>query len=99
MNISQDRIWYKASLTPLAVGLFTESFYPEPKRGSLAQHVFFTQVDATPTAQKVIIASRIAENSVRMVTRQLAEKCLVPGVKATKAEMQLLNEISKNLKI
>jgi len=99
MNISQDKIWYKASLTPLAAGLFTDSFYPEPKRGSKIQSVFFTQVDSTPTCQKVIIASRISENSIRMVTRQLAEMCLIPTGKATKSEMIQLNEISKNLKI
>lgn len=98
-KVITDRLWYKAKLTPMAAGLFTDGFYPEPKRGSGAQHVYFTQIDSTPTAQKVVVASKLSEAGLRMMTRELAERCLEPGVKATKAEMKLLNEISKNLKV
>ena len=94
-----DRLWYKAKLTPMAAGLFTEAFYPTPKRGSGAQYVFFTQVDVTPTAAKVVVASKMSEAGLRMLTRDLAEKCLIPGDKASKAEMIELNELSKNLKL
>lgn len=94
-----DRLWYKAKLTPMAAGLFTDAFYPTPKRGSGAQYVFFTQIDTTPTASKVVVASKLNEAGLRMMTRDLAEKCLVPGEKATKAEMATLNELSKNLKL
>lgn len=93
-----DRLWYKAKLTPVAAGLFTDAFYPTPKRGTGAQYVYFTQIDTTPTAQKVIVASKMNEAGLRMMTRDLAEKCLIPGEKATKAEMLQLNELSKNLK-
>lgn len=98
-NEVTNHLWYRAKLTPVAAPLFTEAFYPERKRGTGAQYVFFTQVDVTPTAQKVIIASKFSENGIRMMTRDLAEKCLIPGAKATKAEMTALNELSKNLKI
>ena len=94
-----QRQWYKAKLTPMAAGLFTEAFYPTPKRGSGAQFVYFTQIDTTPTTQKVVIASKLSEAGLRMMTRDLAEKCLIPGSKASKAEMATLNELSKNLKV
>jgi len=94
-----DRLWYKAKLTPMAAGLFTEAFYPTPKRGSGAQYVFFTQVDVTPTASKVVVASKLNEAGLRMMTQDLAKMCLIPGDKATKAEMATLNELSKNLKV
>ena len=95
-----DRLWYKAKLSPVAAGLFTDAFYPTPKRGTGAQYVFFTQIDNnTPSSQKVIIASKLNEAGLRMMTRDLAEKCLIPGEKATKAEMSQLNELSKNLKL
>ena len=93
-----EREWYKAKLSPIAVGLFTDAFYPEPKRGTKAQYVFFTQIDTTPLQQKVIIASKFNEAGLRMMTKDLALKCLIPGAKATKAEMAQLNELSKNLK-
>lgn len=94
-----DRLWYKATLAAPAAALFTDSFYPEPKRGSGAQHVFFTQVDNTPQSQKVIVASKMTASGLRILTRDLALACLIPGSKATKAEMSKLNELSKNLKL
>lgn len=94
-----QHIWFKAKLTPMASGLFTEAFYPEPKRGSGAQYVYFTQVDVTPSNHKVIVASRLEESGIRMLTGDLALKCLIPDVKATKAEMATLNDLSQNLRI
>lgn len=94
-----ERLWYKATLAPAAASIFTDSFYPEPKRGSGAQHVYFTQVDLTPNSQKVIVASKLESSGLRMMTKTLAQACLIPGAKATKAEMQTLNELSKNLKL
>lgn len=94
-----ERLWYKAKLSPIAAGLFTDAFYPTPKRGTGAQYVFFTQIDTTPLQQKVIVASKLNEAGLRMMTKDLAQKCLIPGDKATKAEMAQLNELSKNLKL
>jgi hypothetical protein len=94
-----DRIWYKATLTPMAQGIFTESFYPEAKKRTGNQYVFFTQADVTPAARKVIVASKFSEAGVRMMTQELALKCLIPVAKATKAEMQKLNQISTQVKL
>ena len=94
-----QRVWYKASLTPVAQGLFTESFYPDPKKGSGNQYVYFTQADVTPSARKVIVASKMAESGVRMMTQELAQACLIPLSKATKAEMSRLNDLTSNLKL
>lgn len=89
--------WYKASLTPIATGLFTEAFYPDSTKGE--KFVYFTQVDITPTLSKVIVASKLSEAGIRMMTLDLARRCLIPGNKATKAEMVILDELSNKLKV
>ena len=83
----------------MATGLFTEAFYPAAKRGTGAQFVFFTQIDVTPSTHKIVVASRLAESGVRLMTQELASKCLIPSEKATKAEMAKLNELTINIKI
>ena len=92
-----DRIWYKALLTPMSRGIFTDAFYPETKNGS-KPFVYFTQVDVTPAASKVIVASRFAESGIRMMTKDLAKFCLEPKSKASKADMLQLNTLTMNLK-
>lgn len=83
----------------MAQGIFTDAFYPEPKKGSGAQYVFFTQEDVTPAARKVIVASKMHENGVRMMTQDLAQACLIPTTKASKAEMAQLDALTIHLKI
>lgn len=92
-----SRVWYKAKLLPAAQSIFTEGFYPEPKKRTGSQYVFFTQVQASPTNAKVLIASRLAENSFRMLTTELAKHCLEPQEKATRAEMEALDRLSNHL--
>ena len=94
-----QRLWYKAKLTPAAQGLYTEAFYPTPKRGTGAQYVFFTQIDVTPTTHKVVVASRLAESGIRLMTQELATRCLIPVEKATQAEMLQLNELTATVKV
>ena len=94
-----QKVWYKASLTPVAQGLFTDAFYPDPKKGSGQQYVYFTQADITPAARKVIVASKMAETGIRMMTQELALACLTPVAKATRKEMDLLNNLTTNLKL
>jgi hypothetical protein len=94
-----NRLWYKARLTPMATGLYTDGFYPPAKRGTGNQYVFFTQIDTTPSTHKVVVASRMAESGIRIMTGELAQRCLIPSEKATKAEMDQLNELTVNLKI
>ena len=95
--MTHDRIWYKAKLLPPAQSIFTEGFYPEAKKRTGAQYVYFTQIDTTPTRSKVLVASRLAENSFRMLTLELAKHCLDPQDTATKTEMKKLNELSSFL--
>lgn len=92
----EQRVWYRARLLPPAQAIFTEGFYPEPKRDG-AQHVYFTQVAAAPTHQKVLVASRLARNALRLLTLDLARHCLDPLEKATRAESASLNELSEHL--
>jgi hypothetical protein len=94
-----SRLWFKATLAPAAQGIFTDAFYPDPKKGSGAQHVFFTQEDVTPSARKVIVASKMSEAGLRMMTQELARSCLIPMGKATKAEMEQLDNLAAKLKL
>lgn len=94
---TETRVWYKAKLLPAAQSIFTEGFYPEPKKRTGSQYVYFTQVQASPTNAKILVASRLAENSFRMLTLDLARHCLEPQEKATKAEMEALDQLSNHL--
>jgi hypothetical protein len=94
---TETRVWYKAKLLPAAQSIFTEGFYPEPKKRTGTQTVYFTQVQASPTNAKILVASRLAENSFRMLTVALAKHCLDPQDKATKAEMKMLDSLSGHL--
>ena len=83
----------------MAQGIFTEAFYPEPTKGSGNQYVFFTQEDVTPSARKVIVASKMSESGLRMMTQELAQSCLIPQSKATRAEMAKLDALASRLKL
>ena len=83
----------------MAQGIFTDAFYPEPTKGAGNRYVFFTQEDVTPAARKVIVASKMAESGLRMMTQELAQSCLIPHSKATRAEMEKLNSLSSKLKL
>jgi hypothetical protein len=96
MTAQPERVWYKAKLLPAAQQIFTEGFYPESNRMG-NQYVYFTQVEPAPANAKVLIASRLAENSFRMLTLELARHCLSPQEKATKAESTRLNDLSHHL--
>ena len=97
MTLQSSRVWYKAKLLPAAQSIFTEGFYPEPKKRTGSQYVFFTRVQADHANQKVMIASRLAENSFRMLTLELAAQFLEPCDKATRQEMEQLNSLCHHL--
>lgn len=97
MTAQSQRVWYKAKLLPPSQAIFTEGFYPEPKQRTGSQYVYFTQVEASPSNQKVLVASRLAENSFRMLTLELAQHCLEPQEKATRLEIEQLNLLSQHL--
>ena len=92
-----NRVWYKAKLLPASQQVFTEGFYPEPMARTGNRYVWFTQVTPAPNSSKVLIASRLAENSFRMLTLELAKHCIEPGHKATRAQMSELNRLSAHI--
>jgi hypothetical protein len=94
--MNTDRVWYKAKLLPPAQAIFTEGFYPDMNRSG-NRYVYFTQVQASPSNQKILVASRLAENSFRMLTLELAKHCLEPKEKATRLEIDQLNSLSQHL--
>ena len=91
-----EKGWYKAKLLPAATSIFTESFYPNLENPT-EQEVYFTQVDLTPRNRRVLVASRFAENSFRMLTLELALHCLQPCEKASSEEDIKLNELCLHL--
>lgn len=92
----ESRVWYKARLLPAAQSIFTEGFYPEANRAG-NQYVYFTQVEASPSNQKILVASRLTDNAFRMLTLELAQHCLEPKEKATQVEIGELNKLSQHL--
>lgn len=89
--------WYRAKLTPMAAGIFTDSFYPERKQRTGTQYVFFTSVPITPSTSKIIVSSRMDDSGFRILTPELANTFLIPSAKATKAERAELNALSASL--
>lgn len=90
--------WSKASLTPMAKGIFTDAFYPAPKPCG-TQEVYFTQVEITPRSKKVIVASAMSETGIRMMTMDLARACLVPLGLVSVKEAGMLNALAQKLKV
>ena len=99
MKETIDKQWYKAKLLPAAKGLFTPSFYPIPKQRTGTQYVYFTQDSNNISHKKVIVASSFETSGLRIMTADLASKCLSPCAKASKIEMLTLNTISSKLKV
>ena len=97
MSLQQSQVWYRAKLLPASHSIFTDSFYPESKNAS-NQYVWFTQVDPSPAHSKVLVASKIAEGYIRMITLELAKHCLEPKQQASKAEIEQLNSLMLKLK-
>lgn len=97
MSLQQSQVWYRAKLLPASHSIFTDSFYPESKNAS-NQYVWFTQVDPSPAHSKVLVASKIAEGYIRMITLELAKHCLEPKQQASKAEIDQLNSLMLKLK-
>jgi hypothetical protein len=92
------RVWYKARLTPVAQNVFTEGFYPERNRLG-HQYVYFTQVNVTPTTPKIIVASRAKENSIRMLTLDLARLMLQPVSKLPTKQCEQLDLAAQHVKL
>ena len=99
MLVQNEKQWFKAKLAPPARGLFTASFYPTPKKRTGTQYVYFAEAENNIAHKKVILASAFDTSSLRIVTHSLAEKCLIPCAKASKAEMKILNELSQKMKV
>ena len=90
----RNHTWYKATLTPAARNIFSGSFGSDPE-----STVYFTKVDVTPRVQKVIVAARMAESSIRMMTMDLALKCLLPGEPVSESDTIKLNQLAYKMKV
>ena len=90
-------IWYLADLLPASKGMFGPDFYPEERRGTKAQVVFFKVLDEPQ--QRVLVCSRTDGKWVRIITAEVAPQVIQPRVdmkyggpqKATKADATLLD--------
>ena len=81
--------WYKARLLPTAQSIFTNSFYPDQTEAP--NQVYCATIEVTPNNHKVIVTSRIAETSLRIMTLHLAQNCLTILGRASSSENERLN--------
>jgi hypothetical protein len=87
--------WYKAKLLPTANSIFTNSFYPT--ENDIPGEVYCAITAITPAHARVIIASRMHESSVRMMTPHLASHCLDIKHPVSKKENDQLNSLTINM--
>lgn len=95
-------IWYIADLLPGARGMFGHGFYPEPKRGTHAEVVFFAILDEPQ--QRVLVCSRLEGNWIRIVTAEVAQHIIKPRIdikygiqKVNQTDTALLNLKAVNI--
>jgi hypothetical protein len=90
--------WSRARLTPAAAGVFTEAFYPEPDADG-AQWVWFAEADAAPSQKKVVIASRLKDTALRILTSRLAGVALGEVRAADPADAEALTRLASALRL
>lgn len=96
MSSSQIELtWYKAKLLPTANSIFANSFYP--LETEIPDEVYCAITSITPAHTRVIVASRINEASVRIMTTHLASHCLDIKHPVSRVENEKLNAITLNM--
>ena len=91
--------WRQATLTEAAQGIFTADFYP-PITGALdLQLVWYAIVEPAPQQPKVVIASDIALNRVRVTTGALGAFILTDIGPCRPVDSSALNLICEHLKV
>lgn len=71
--LSSDLTWFKTKLLPAGNSIFTKTFYPE---GEQETSIFCAVTDLSPSHSRVLIASRMDANAIRVLTPHLALSCI-----------------------
>lgn len=91
--------WRQATLTPAARDIFTADFYP-PIMGALdLQLVWYAIVEVSPRNHKVIIASDLALNRVRVTTGTLGASILTDVGPCKALDESALNLICEHVRV
>jgi hypothetical protein len=91
--------WREGSLLDAALDIYTENFYPEPKRGTHRRAIWYAIVQVAPQQTKVIVASGLELNKVRIMSGQLAISCIQDECKALSYDAAALDIICENIRI
>ena len=99
VSASHPFSWRQATLTEAAQGIFTADFYP-PRTGALdLQLVWYSVVQVAPQQTKVIIASDLALNRVRVTTASLGAFILTDVGPCKPVDESALNLICEHVKV
>jgi len=88
-----DLTWFKTKLLPAGNSIFTKTFYPE---GEQEASVFCAVTELSPAHSRVLIASRMEANAIRVLTPHLALSCIDTAdyQLASEYENERLNDLS-----
>jgi hypothetical protein len=91
-----DLTWFKTKLLPTGSSIFTKTFYPEDNEDI---SIFCAVTELSPSHARVLIATRLEQNAIRVLTPHLALSCIDTAdyVLASDAENSKLNEISTTI--
>jgi len=89
--------WYVAKLNHAAMGVFSSAFYPEPNR--LGNVYVFVNVDAPVNSKSAKVKILNGKNGIRMLSADVASKCLEVVRKVTKKEQDLIDESIEKLPV
>jgi hypothetical protein len=85
--------WFVASLTPAALSIFSDSFYPEAKRGEMRVFVaIHSTVNQNPNTVNVRIMNGFNAKTIRLMSGKVADRCLTIKRKVTKPEFEKIQE-------
>lgn len=91
-----DLTWFKTKLLPTGNSIFTKTFYPEENEDT---SIFCAVTELSPSHARVLIASRIEQNAIRVLTPHLALSCIDTAdyILASEDENNKLNAISTTI--
>ncbi len=72
----QQDEWFIASLTPAAYSIFSDSFYQKSEKDDSIYVSINHHVKENPKAIKVRVMNGINPKTIKMMSPQIAEKCL-----------------------
>lgn len=89
--------WFHATLTPMSVGMFPATFYPE-KNHHGKRTVMARYIDITPTMRRVVVVGKHDANQVRIITSEMADSVLQVGKAAGVKLTGQLEKITQHVK-